>query len=98
MARQPDLLTVRDHAKTFARYRRFREQHRAFNRLGQRQTAVAAGRLVWWARRPLCARYLPDLIERNQVVAAVVELGRAGDFMRLQLLGVFAQPAVEQSS
>jgi len=37
-----------------------------------------------------------DLIERDLVVAAVVEHGRAGAFMRRHLLGVLEQAAVEQ--
>ena len=37
-----------------------------------------------------------DLIERDLVVAAVIEFRRAGTFVRRHLLGIFEQPAVEQ--
>ena len=37
-----------------------------------------------------------DLIERDLVVAAVVELGRARAFVRGHLLGVLEEAAVEQ--
>jgi hypothetical protein len=37
-----------------------------------------------------------DLIKSDLVVAAIVELGRAGALMRRHLLGVFEQPAIEQ--
>ena len=37
-----------------------------------------------------------DLIERDLIVASVIELCRARAFVRRHLLGVFQQPAVEQ--
>jgi hypothetical protein len=43
------------------------------------------------------SKYDPfDLIERDLVVAAVVELGGAGALVRRHLLGVFEQPAIQE--